>query len=257
MLLVVSEGELVLTWLQKGFGHSQEEIKGVANIKLLPKLGIVLVSCRPGVWTLWGAEQDQARLSPMGSQQCREIVDIYCGWEKIPVWADKFGKLILDIFRSKDRECLRVEIEKGVFECYDQSTSKTFCIWTRGWDEWHNGAVAALPACAPVPGAGSQPQSPLTQNQISPFYSKGTFTSPFLTPCSEGSMLDRVLFTLALWTLGKICICTLGYLGAKSIQALLWPCWLAWKCLAKMTTEEHAGDLQKIKWKRKKQVYGV
>lgn len=49
MSLVVSEGELVLTWLQKGFGHSQEEIKEVANIKLLPKSGIVAVSCRPDV----------------------------------------------------------------------------------------------------------------------------------------------------------------------------------------------------------------
>lgn len=64
MSLVVSEGELVLTWLQKGFDHSQKEIKEVANIKFLPKSGILLVSSRPGVETLGEQKQDQAGSAP-------------------------------------------------------------------------------------------------------------------------------------------------------------------------------------------------
>lgn len=52
----------------------------------------------------------------MGCQQWREIADIYCAWEKIPVWADKFGKFTLDIFQSKDGDSLWVEIVEGVFE---------------------------------------------------------------------------------------------------------------------------------------------
>lgn len=67
------------------------------------------------------------------------------------------------------------------------------------------------------------------------------------------SRLHRLVFALGLrdgfGTAGKICICTVGYLGRKSIQVLQWPCWLAWRHPAKMRTDDHAGDLQKMKSK--------
>lgn len=47
----------------------------------------------------------------------------------------QFGKFTLDIFQSKDRESLWVEIVKGVFESYDQSTTQNILYLNTAWDK--------------------------------------------------------------------------------------------------------------------------
>lgn len=85
---VVSGGELVLTWLQKGFSHSQEEIREMTSIRFLPKSGVLLVGSRLGVWTLWGTEAGSGQAQPHGlpamEGDCRYLLwlrkDSSLGW---------------------------------------------------------------------------------------------------------------------------------------------------------------------------------
>lgn len=111
-------------------------------------------------------KRGQARLSPTDSQQQRQIADIYRGVEKIPVWADKFGKFTLDLFQSKNRESLWVEIVEGVFECYDPSTMQNNFVFdhTGGINgtvvpRWHSQSVSQclLSATAPAHPKEGQP----------------------------------------------------------------------------------------------------
>lgn len=145
----------------------------------------------PGlVFKLCGEQkQDQARLSPTGSQQWREIADIYCGWEKIPVWADKFGKFTLDIFQSEDGISLGWSSGRCVWMLRSINQAEYFVFErTCGINDT---VVPGPPSQSvpqgqgPAPGLSHSPHSP-KKRSTSPFNSKGTCTGPFLTPCSEG-----------------------------------------------------------------------
>lgn len=112
MSLVVSEGELVLTWLQKGFGHSQEEIKEIANIKFLPKWGIVLVNSR--CLNSLGRSRIRAGSAPRAPSNGGRLWMFIVVEKRFQFGLISLENLHCEIFRSKDRESLWVEIVEGV-----------------------------------------------------------------------------------------------------------------------------------------------
>lgn len=152
----------------------------------------------PGlVFKLCGEQkQDQARLSPTGSQQWREIADIYCGWEKIPVWAGKFGKFTLDIFQSEDGISLGWSSGRCVWMLRSINQAEYF-VFERTCGI--NDTVVPgppLPVCAAGASAGSQPQSPLIQEKVNqPFLFQGNLHGSI-----SDSMFRRLLHCIG-WCL--------------------------------------------------------
>lgn len=205
----------------------------------------------------------------LGSEPCCAPRPIFISMAKrFYFFCDKFRKSTFDIFLSKDTEYLWIEIMKGMLKSINQTKYTVFehvckinvtLLLGLQWPLSRAGSLLPDDEClCPVHIRGcclGKSISPLSQKRVKQtvFSSRNLQKSICDSVFRRLLRLRRLVFALGLRdgfrTAGKICICTVGYLGRKSIQVSQWPCWLAWKHPAEMRTDDHAGDLQKMKSK--------